>query len=333
MNWLISADLHFSDRPRDAYRFGLFKWLAEQQKLHKVDATFLLGDITQEKDKHSASLVNRVVDEIMELRPPVEIVEAIMMASSPDNPFFKFLNSIEGISFAVGPTLIHGMNVYLIPHCRCQKELDDACAQGQERYYVMCHQTFEGAIAETGARLTGLSAKPIKAMKPLGVWAGDVHRPQTLGPVTYVGAPYNVRFGDDFTPRVLLIKDGVSHDLHFPAPRKHAVRITAPDDLHSFNLHRGDQVKITVELPREEVVNWLKHRRMILDVAKEMGVEVHGIELKVDSIALPKVGKGTPKLDNTELLKAFCKAEKVPSAIRDAGLALIGTDDEMDRRA
>ena len=103
--------------------------------------------------------------------------------------------------------------------------------------------------------------------------------------------------------------------------------------LHALHLDRGDQVKITVELPREEVVNWLKHRRTILDAAREMGVEVYGIELKVDSIALPKVGKGAPKLGNTELLKAFCKAEKVPSAIRDAGLALIGTDDEMDRRA
>ena len=74
MNWLLSADLHLSDRARDSHRFGLFPWLKKQQQKNKVDATFLLGDLTQEKDRHSSALVNRIVEELLTLTPPVYVL-------------------------------------------------------------------------------------------------------------------------------------------------------------------------------------------------------------------------------------------------------------------
>ena len=75
MTWLFASDLHLSDRPKDRYRFGLFKWLAEQQQKHQITATFILGDITDRKDNHSAVLVNKTVNSLLTLKPPVYILK------------------------------------------------------------------------------------------------------------------------------------------------------------------------------------------------------------------------------------------------------------------
>src|SRR5882724_7118261 len=97
MKWLLTSDLHLSDKPRDAYRFGLFPWLAKQQKAHNVDAIFILGDLTENKDRHSAKLVNQTIESLLTLRPPVYILRGNHDGIDPGSPFFKFVNSIEGI--------------------------------------------------------------------------------------------------------------------------------------------------------------------------------------------------------------------------------------------
>lgn len=324
MKWLISSDLHLTDQARDAYRFDIFPWLAQQQQRFNVDATFILGDITDQKDNHSSALVNCLIDELTGLRPPVYILKGNHDFIDPNNPFFRFLNCIEGAHFIVEPTLIDG--VAMIPHQQDQASFDRACgiippkAPG-----VMVHATFNGALAETGARLTGLQATPIEAMKPLGTWAGDVHRPQRSGIVTYVGAPYHVRFGDTFTPRVLLVKNGVEQNLYFPAPHKwaltvrDAVEITSNEDLRA-----GDQVKVTVELAKEEVVEWAKNRAAVVQACKEMQLEVYGIELKVKARRRERVklGQGAPK-NPFDVLNAFCANENLPTNIKKAGVDLL----------
>lgn len=324
--WLITADIHLSDRPKDQYRFGLFRWLAKQQQQYQTDAIFILGDITQDKDNHSSALVNRAVDEIINLRPPVFIVRGNHDGIDPSNPYFRFLNCIDGITFAVEPTFLSRMGIALIPHCRSQRELDENCRKFINPYAVMCHQTFDGAVAETGARLSGLSASPIESLKPKAVYTGDVHRPQQHGLVTYVGAPYAVRFGDDFTPRVLLVNNGQGKDLHFDCPRKWSLKIKTLDDLTTdTRLKKGDQVKITVEWGREELVNWTSFRQRIIRACHELGLELYGLESQLaplpQSQSKPKEGAS-----HADTLKAFCKAEKVPSSIIEVGLALIGTE-------
>jgi predicted phosphodiesterase len=321
VRWLITSDLHFSDRPKDSSRFGLLPWLAKQQELHQTEATFLLGDLTQEKDNHSSTLVNRITDELAHLRPPIFIVRGNHDCIDPSQPFFRFLNSFSGIKFySSGCTLSNG--VRLVAHCRTQAEFNSRL---QPANYLMCHQTFEGAIAETGQPMSGFSQSAIEKLKYKGVWSGDVHRPQTVNCVTYTGSPYCVRFGDDFIPRVLLVTDGRSQDLHFPSPRKWSLTIAEINDLADFNLKPGDQVKITVSLPREQLPDWLKHRRAILSVCKEIGVEVFGVELTTKSVNLPRLQANSSRTP-TQLVLSFCKAEKTPRVIRETGLALVEDD-------
>ena len=71
--WFLIVDTHFTDNQRDAYRFGIFDWIVKQQRDKPVAATFFAGDLCDAKDRHSATLVNRVVAGLTKLKPPVYI--------------------------------------------------------------------------------------------------------------------------------------------------------------------------------------------------------------------------------------------------------------------
>ncbi len=331
--WLMIGDLHLTDHARDSYRFNIFDWIKKQQANEPVAATFLAGDITDSKDRHSATLVNQIVAGLIKLKPPVYICMGNHDYRDNKSPFFKFLSHIEGLHFITEPTIVHhGKRMAIIPHVRKQDEFDEAVFDCQKHNpsSFLVHQTFEGAIAESGVRLNGLSASLIESCKPeLGVYAGDVHKPQTQGQVTYIGCPYQVRFGDDFDPRCIHVtKSGVESYPWFEAPRKWALKVRDADNiLNNKHLAGGDQVKLTVEVTREEAVEWKAIRQRILDACKAMDVNVYGVKLEV------KTNERTNRVHHKagsssigETFQSFCKSESVNSRTRKAGERIIDVD-------
>jgi hypothetical protein len=322
MTWLIASDLHLSDRPRDSYRWPIFRWLARQQREHNVTATYLLGDLTDRKDNHSSTLVNRFIDELLLLRPPIYLLRGNHDGLNPSNPYFRFLQTIEGLDFVVEPTVLP-QGVAMIPHQPDQAAFDRACGiVGHKAPAVMMHQVLDGAVAESGSRLSGLRASLVEAKRPLRWYSGDVHSPQVLNcGLTYVGAPYHVRFGDDYDPRVLLVGN-TQVDLHFPCLRKWVLRV-GRDWAPTPRIRKGDHVKIIVTLSREEIVDWAKIKGHILDTCRALEVQVFGIELEV-----PQAGSGKAKVavagqSPKDTLVAFCQAEKVPNNIKQVGMELL----------
>lgn len=327
MKWLVTSDLHLTDRAKDAYRFDLFPWLATQQRTHNTTATFILGDLTDAKDKHSSTLVNKIVDGLYALKPPVYILRGNHDCIDPENPFFGFLNYINDIVFINNEFsgFLEGVGeVTMIPHCRSQAEFDEACKFIKKNDAIFLHNTFDGAIAETGSRLSGLRASLVDLKGPRGVWAGDIHKPQQCGPVTYVGSPYQIRFGDNFEPRVLLINDGKSSDLKFKCPKKWSLKITSDYDIiHNEDLKRGDQLKLTIALTREEFPEWTKLKSSILTVCREKGLEVHGFEIEI--LGSRQVVKQNKKgKTNEEVFKGFCQSENIGSLVKKAGMEILG---------
>lgn len=329
MTRLLIGDLHLTDRPRDAYRFGIFKWIRKQQERVKPSLTILMGDLTDKKDRHSSVLVNRIVDELSDLG------NIVMLMGNHDyvdenNPFFKFLGS----SFIHEPTQIN--RSLFLPHMRKEATFANVCKSfsGAKIDYVFTHQTFEGAIAETGARLSGFSQAHIEALKPrLGVYAGDVHKPQRSGQITYVGAPYQVRFGDNYDPRcIVLDDDGLAVDLFFDTVRKWNLTIRSPDDItKNKHLYKGDQIKIAVELVREEAVEWKAHRQQVMQAAQAKGLEVFGIDCVVQS-STSKKAKLTEvkKRTDEDIMTAYCNYENVSHQIREMGQTLLNVQHKDD---
>jgi hypothetical protein len=326
MTHLFVGDLHLTDNSRDAYRFKIFDWIKKQQVKHNVKATFLAGDLTDAKDRHSSVTVNGVCNGLTKLVPPVYICCGNHDYRDRRSPYFDFLNHIHGVTFCTTPTVALGVAV--IPHSRTQAAFCDHVAEVREKVIdtFLVHQTFDGAIAETGARLTGLLASPIEVLKPKGgILAGDVHRPQRQGIVTYIGCPYHVRFGDNYEPRVLLVSKGGRRDLSFNAPRKFSLTITDPKDLYRNEcLYVGDYIKITLSLTRDELVNWKSNKAEALSICKELGLEVFGIKFEIVGRQIENKAKVLPTHNPLMILDNFCKNEKVPATIKEVGIKILG---------
>ena len=232
---LVTTDLHLTDRERDAYRWDLFPWLEEQAKEEGDKHLLILGDLTDEKDGHSARLVNRIVDTLtrfVSLGMRVWILKGNHDYIDPDCPYFRFLNMTHGIRFLHKPVVgsIGQTNTAFLPHSRNPVEewqdfrMDDASM-------VVCHQTFNGADAGKGHRLDGgISSRYFSDERNMDllVLSGDIHVPQQCGDVTYVGCPYPISFGDAFEPRVIRIQDseGAVEYLSPPSIRKWSLDLT-----------------------------------------------------------------------------------------------------------
>jgi len=280
---IVTSDLHLTDKPADAYRFGIFDWLARQVDDYGADEVLILGDLTDAKDKHSAVLVNKITAGI---RTIVDETDVVVLKGNhdyvdPAMPFFLFLgDAFERVTYINTPTVI-GDTLY-IPHRHgngATQYIKDAIAAAGDPQFIFLHQTVHNSRASSGMLLDGMftSAAMFGNAK---VVAGDVHVPQLIGGLTYVGSPYQVRYGDDFTPRVMLMDGRSTRDLSFDAPKKQTITITHPDKLKAVKgLRDGDMVKIRLSLPPAELVDWQKYRQQVVNYCEKAGWVLGGVEL------------------------------------------------------
>ncbi|HET9285667.1 MAG TPA: metallophosphoesterase [Candidatus Angelobacter sp.] len=330
MRLLVVGDTHFTDKTRDAHRFDIFKWIKEERKQRKIEYVTFMGDIADSKDRHTATLVNKISDGLNILGCPAMILMGNHDYIDPNSPFFGFLSWMENLVFLNHPCrCFEFTGPAAIPHCRTQDQFDQAVEKLLKIYEeppttLFLHNTFTGAVSETGAVLSGLRPSWVDYFKPARVYAGDVHKPQTAGPVTYVGAPYHIRFGDDYKPRVLLLDGDKETELYFPAPKKWKLNITSPDDILGRNeLKPGDQVKVTLELAREEIPEWKSMRARIADICREMGLEVYGISLKANTAIRKAKDVNRLHADPKEILASFALKENLSTPIKQAGLEFL----------
>src|SRR5215831_11248250 len=88
---ILTADLHLSANPRDAYRFAFLPYLRKLAR--SVDWVVILGDLTEQKDFHPAALVNRIASELHRL---AQVTRVYFVMGNHDRldeaaPFFQFL--------------------------------------------------------------------------------------------------------------------------------------------------------------------------------------------------------------------------------------------------
>lgn len=321
-NSILLADLHLNTNPRDAYRWELFMWLGKECKKAKASRVFILGDLTDDKDRHTSVLVNSVVQALTGLVEYAELEELIVLRGNHDGidaewPYFRFLNELPRIRFVHEPEAFDRM--LLLPHSR--DPIDDWGNYDFSTYdCVLAHVTMQGSLAENGQELQGVSTSTFKHARK--VWSGDVHVPQVRGKVEYVGSPYHVRFGDKFVPRcVWLDAKGAAHDLHFPSPRRWMLNF---EDEKSA-VRKGDQVKVRVKLTRSEYGQWKDRKKEVEEWAKRASAELVSVELVPTADKGKPMGKPKPTKSKTpqELLDEFCRKSKVTAAVAKAGKEML----------
>ena len=330
MTSLITSDLHLTDQPRDEYRWGLFPWLLEQVEKYNVRNVFLLGDLTDAKDRHNARLVNRLAEGVSKIaaKCSVDIIPGNHDAVDMNHPFFAFLDEIPRVSFYQKPGSANGGEFLLLPHTKNYAEdwSDWKRWVFPTTKYILCHQTFDGAKAENGQELSGIPPSFFKAFKGQ-VYSGDVHVPQKVSKNTeYVGAPYRIHFGDAFEPRVLLLRKDGARDLHFPTCTRELLVARTMRDLQKSDVPLGTQVKVRVLLKRSEYPEWPKLRKDVQALARERGWDLCGglelVALKSTDREVERAEtKGTSSPEDA--LANYADAKKLPKELRGVGLELL----------
>lgn len=293
MTVLITSDLHLTTSPHDEHRWGLFDWLCDNSK--DVDELLLLGDLTNPKDNHPGILVNRLKESIDKLADHFRFVYMLYGnhdGLTPDQPFWKFLHNIKpNVYFVHQPSYVELSigKALLVPAGTDWGTL----TQVKGISWIFTHATFEGAISETGFRLSGVSLEHVERLG-LPIISGDIHKPQIIGElVEYVGAPYHIRFGDQYKPRVMHINDqGARSDLYYPAPLKRVYDITSLSDLDDLPIDHNQYAKIRVHLDRGELTDW----PLIQDAIRQLSENAGWKEVRAELV----IKQGDQKIGRTE---------------------------------
>mgnify|MGYP001553585418 FL=1 len=330
MRRLCTSDWQLTDNPRDRYRTTfVVNEIPKLVEKYKPDQLIFLGDLTENKDEHPASLVNEVVEffSFISCKTDVIILQGNHDFLHKEHPFFAFVENFKNIHWISKPEVLDGC-LYL-PHTRDYKQdWKDVDFKGHD--FIFCHNLFDGVKAN-GQKLSGIptSIFPDDAV----VLSGDVHEPQELdgGKVIYVGSPFLTDFGDDFQPRILLLDDLKIKSIKVYGPQKRVIEATPEQGVggplrfrHSPQLHTSDIVKIKVNIGMEHVAEWDKWRSLAEKWAIDRGLVVNSIipVVSYDVGERAKPVKGQRKSDK-QYLEAFVSRSGIDKKTAEIGKEIV----------
>lgn len=314
---LLSADLHLDDNKDHQYRwrcFLQFDWFLSKTECKGL---IIAGDVVDAKNSHKADFVNRIANQFALLsmhNKPVIVIRGNHDCVDRATPFFHFLRFFKNIDFVTDVKDIL-INRWLI---RCIPNGEKWPAPKNERLdLIVCHETFTGAVSETGRVLDGQpKGRASKRKWFCPVLSGDIHTPQKLGNVEYIGSPHPVRFGDDYKTRMLAwfgrrnireIEINTIKRMHMHG------RLEADGKITGLKITKQvrdeDHVKVTLSGPVEAMQHWAKAKNAIVKRIEAMGAKCFGCDFIPDTTAVPEQ---KAKQDDCDLFDAYCKAKRVP---------------------
>jgi DNA repair exonuclease SbcCD nuclease subunit len=334
---LWSSDLHLNEVPRDSFRWDILPWLERTALNLKVDFIGLAGDTVDTKDRHPASLVNRLTDFFAKSKNQWVILPGNHDYIDPNTPFFRYLSHFPNVSWineptkAVLPVDDIGRNVLLLPATKewgrlWPKHLEQAYE------YIFMHGTFAGTKSETGFELPGIPVEFFGSASFDYLYSGDIHTPGKISDgMYYIGAPYRVHFGDTYNPRVLHIGQSTTKDLVPPLKSRHVAVVRKAEDLVKFGeIEPEDQVKIRVRLKRSEFPEWRTIRSEIVAEAERLKWEICGVEL-LELTSVRRRVDGPQESESIrkgpeDYVRDYAKTQKLKQPVIDYGLKLLRGD-------
>lgn len=334
MHALLVSDLHLTDRPADAYRWEVFNQVRDLSVKHGVTDLYILGDLTEFKDYHSSRLVNRLVEALYNMRKQSRIIDVHILKGNHDGldpalPFFLFLRRVPWCHFYAVPTWMEaGADTVLwLPHTRDAEEDWKDLEMGNATH-IFFHGAVHGAVSESGQKLDGISLDWFKGLHGTKVIGGDIHVPQVVGKcVEYVGAPYPIRFGDDFQPRAVLLQGKTLVTL--PLDNIHKVTVSvSPSAPMAAKLRAGDQVKVLIELSDSQLGEFQRIKAEVKAAVESQGAVLSKVQL-VRKAGKPKIGQARASTRSStplEELGTFCNRNSIAEDLREIGEELLRSE-------
>ena len=347
MKSLIITDLHLTDNPREDYRWDVFTFVEEYLDENYCENLLILGDIFDKKDKHSSEIVNRLVNELLELQHKFAFENIYILKGNHDyvvdesKPFLKFLGHFENIHWINEPSEVKFNNNlgnwYFLPHSRTpeadwEKLLPKI--NNPDLDFLFMHQSVIGSkVSNYHEMKEGLDPKFLKDVSATIV-SGDIHVPQKLGKVIYLGTQHPVSFGDDYDPRMGVIEDNkLSFILINTIKRPHIKKeVNSFDDLKKDlqELTSNDQVRITLILEKNQLHEWAELRKQIQDYCKEALIDLHDLKLEVKQMDSEVnqdlknyIKTNSNSMTSADILRKFAQAEGIDDDLFSIGSKLM----------
>jgi calcineurin-like phosphoesterase family protein len=328
MNFLFFSDTHFTDKKQDEYRWDVFKHLTENALKHNVECVVHLGDLVDTKDRHSAELVNKLVDSFADLQHDTNS-RILILAGNHDQPirgpyFWDFLNKVKNVSYIQEPLSMFPIYIAL-PFSSKPKE-DWKGLPLQNYRAIFMHQTIQGALVENDRPITNNPVDLPDLPPGVEILSGDVHRPQKIGNVTYVGCSHPIRFSETWANRIILIKDDDFKnpiDIWLPSIKRAILDINSVDDLKDLQYKSGDQLKVRCKLSADKLTSWPVEEDRIKAWALERGIHLQSVEPALVGDTLKKDqedGKAVELMTPKEVIKLFSEQEKLSPELVEMAL-------------
>jgi predicted phosphodiesterase len=333
----LTADWHLRISPDTEYRWNVFDFVRSAARRTGAGVIVVLGDIGDQKDRHDATMTNRTASEFRKL---AEEFTVIVVKGNHDyinerEPFFGFLEGTSSsLRFISKPTALNlgGLRTVILPHQHggLAHKMPNLCPNGKAYDLVLVHQTFTGVVACNGESLKGTSAGVLskKRVGSARVYSGDIHNPQRVGNVQYVGAPYHVAFGDNYEGRVLFIDHGVETPIYNrAAPKKHTLRLTGSDMTTGAwrdalaDVYELDFVTAKLFVARTEVASVPAWRGEIADAIKALGALPRGVQVSTHEglRQVRRSGRPSGGASPVAMFDAYCKARGISEELADEG--------------
>ena len=338
MTILLTSDWHLTDNPKDEYRWNIFNALARWIEAQKIStpSIYMLGDLTDRKDRHSAALVNRVEDEfarLLELGASISILKGNHDQPLNGPPFWSILDYIRpgndpasGISFYTSKHGNLNTGLLVLPYSD-NPEADWNGIDWGAYKAAFIHQTVTGAVGNNGVVLD--NPKMIKLPKHLRVYSGDVHTTQTVGNIFYIGAPHPIAFGDNYPPQMVELTDDfkVSRVIPLNTIQKLMLRIDDLDQLFATKVNPHDQARVVFTIPIGALDQWAAVQDHIVAWAKTNEIDLFSVEAQIEGDMptetqnpdAPDMSESTP----AHILRLFAESEAIDARMLETGETLL----------
>lgn len=317
---LLTSDWHLVDQPENEYRWQIFNALENAAVEHGEREIYMLGDVCDRKDRHSAVLVNRMIHEFTKLTN-IGLRFTILMGNHdrPLNgpPFWQFLNEHPNILFIDKPTEDTRQMLLLPYSANPKQDWQDIDLGAYDAIFM--HQTVTG-VKENGRVLANDKMPELPNCR---IYSGDIHTPQKVGPVTYVGAPHPVKYGDEYPCRMLILNKsfGMAGQIDLYPPRKCIAEVRSIDELNRLSLKSGDQVRVRWKLPVNSMDEWSINEEAVTAWQQQTGVQISSLEPTI------VMDESQPFIEFDEapesVMEAFGKAEGLAGPLLQYGLSLV----------
>ncbi len=320
MKKLLLADLHLDSNPLTEYRWEIFSKIKSLSS--SIKEIIILGDLTEKKDNHNSLLVNRLTKSLVDLSNmyKITILKGNHDYIDENQPFFNYLSNIPGINFIDITTianLVSDNHALFIPNIKEDAEkwitrlLQEVTTETKN---IFLHQAIANSVSNDGFRLKkGIDVSIFNNLDTnINVFSGDIHIPQKIGRVEYIGAPYNIYFGDNYTGRcILLNEDNTYQDIYFDFLKRHFLKVENYLDIFNYDFNKQDQAKVIVYLNQADYYKWETIKTEIVNFFQKKEVTLVSLEMKPKEETSAKQEIVKKDLNNFEVIDTFGERENL----------------------